>query len=154
MPLRILGLGKRAEDFILADVFLLTDDGPEFLPAVGNGLSLTYYGQASSSLLDDLRADAGMGWIPDSAWLTKLRVLSTTANLRYDLAVDASGEGRPSLKRAGLISLPGSDNTPSSFPDTGGRPRTATSSWLETLLIAASLVALAGWRSARRGDAR
>ena len=158
VPLRILGLGKRAEDFIRADVFLLTDDGPEFLPAAGNGLSLTYYGQASNSLLNDLRADAGMGWMPDSAWLTKLVVSSPTAKLGYDLAVDASGEGKPSLMRAGLIPLTGTDDSPSRLPDTGGSPRGVSNSGAETVVIAASLVALvalAGWRSlARRRNAR
>jgi Uncharacterized protein conserved in bacteria (DUF2330) len=153
VPLRILGLGKRADDFILADVFLLTDEGPEFLPAVGNGLSLAYYGEATDLLLDDLRADAGMGWIPESAWLTKLQVLSPTANLRYDLAVDASGEGRPSFMRAGLIPLPGSDNSPSQLPDTGGSPRSMPNNGFETAVFAGSILALlafAGWREARR----
>jgi len=112
VPLRILGLGKQPEDFIFADVFLLTDRAPEFLPAVGKGLSLTHYGQATDLLLDDLRADAGMAWMPESAWLTKLQVLSATRDLRYDLAVDASGEGRPSLMRTGLIPLPDTGREP------------------------------------------
>jgi len=157
VPLRILGLGKRAEDFIRADVFLLTDEGPEFLPAVGNGLSLTYYGQASDSLLNDLRADAGMGWMPDSAWLTKLVISSPTGKLRYDLAVDASGEGRPSLMSAGLIPLSVSDEAPSQLPNTGGTPRNLSDNGFETAAIAASilvLVALGGWRSTRRRNAR
>jgi hypothetical protein len=153
VPLRILGLGKRADEFIFADVFLLTDRGPEFLPTVGNGLSLAYYGEATDLLLSDLRSDAGMGWIPESAWLTKLVVSSSTANLRYDLAVDASGEGRPSLLRAGLIPLPNSDNSPSRLPDTGGSPRSVPNNGLETAVFAGSvlvLVALARWRSARQ----
>jgi Uncharacterized protein conserved in bacteria (DUF2330) len=153
VPLRILGLGKRADDFIHADVFLLTDDGPEFLPAVVSGLSLAYYGKASDLLLDDLRADAGMGWMPESAWLTKLVVSSSTAKLHYDLAVDASGERKPSLMRAGLISLPNSDKSPSRLPDTGGSPRSIANNAFETAVFAGSilaLVALAGWREARR----
>jgi hypothetical protein len=112
VPLRILGLGKQPDDFIAADVFLLTDRAPEFLPAAGDGLFLSHYGQATDLLLDDLRADAGMGWMPESAWLTKLQVSSTTRDLRYDLAVDASGEGKPSLLRAGLIPLPNTGNSP------------------------------------------
>ena len=32
VPLRILGLGKQAEDFIQADVYLLTDERPALLP--------------------------------------------------------------------------------------------------------------------------
>jgi hypothetical protein len=116
VPLRILGLGKQADDFVFADVFLLTDIAPEFLPRAGRGLTLDYYGRASDLLLDDLRADAGMGWIPESAWLTKLAVGSTTRELRYDLAVDASGEGMPSLRAAGLIPLPNTGETPGEQP--------------------------------------
>jgi hypothetical protein len=152
VPLRILGLGKQADDFIFADVFLLTDRGPEFLPAVGKGLSLVYYGQATDLLLDDLRADAGMGWIPESAWLTKLQVLSSAADLRYDLAVDASGEGKPSLMRAGLLPLPNAAGSPSSLPDTGNNPGPGTNGWLEMALFAASalvVMAFAAWRVAR-----
>jgi hypothetical protein len=44
--------------------------------------------------------------MPESAWLTKLQVESTARDLRYDLAVDASGDGKPSLLKAGLIPLP------------------------------------------------
>jgi hypothetical protein len=147
VPLRILGLGKQADDFIFADVFLLTDIAPEFLPAVGRGLSLDHYGQATDQLLDDLRADAGMGWIPESAWLTKLVVGSTTRELRYDLAVDASGEGKPSLRRAGLIPL----------PDTGEAPLEASGEesfpWLEVTVFAGSIliiVAVSVWGFAWR----
>jgi len=147
VPLRILGLGKQAEDFIFADVFLLTDIAPEFLPAVGNGLSLAYYGQATDLLLDDLRADAGMGWMPESAWLTKLTVGSTTRDLRYDLAVDASGEGKPSLMRAGLIPL----------PNTGGAEGDGSGSWSVWVALAASalvLSTLVALRVHRRGVRR
>jgi hypothetical protein len=157
VPLRILGLGKQAEEFILADVFLLTDIGPEFLPAVGNGMSLAYYGQASDLLLDDLRADAGMGWIPESAWLTKLEVFSPTRELRYDLAVDASGEGTPSLMRTGVFALRNADSSPSSLPDTGDSPGTAVSDWLHFAAVGTSGLAFLAffvWYSAsRRRDA-
>jgi len=157
VPLRILGLGKQAEEFIFADVFLLTDRGPEFLPAVGNGLSLAYYGEATDLLLDDLRSDAGMGWIPESAWLTKLQVLSPAADLRYDLAVDASGEGKPSLMRAGLIPLANADGSPSALPDTGDSPGEGWKGWLETVLfggLAVIGVAFSVWRLARRRNDR
>jgi Uncharacterized protein conserved in bacteria (DUF2330) len=102
VPLRILGLGKQAEDFIQADVYLLTDERPALLPAPTDGLFLTHERPASGSLLDDLRADAGMGWVPDSAWLTKLEVNSSAAALRYDLAVDTTDARSPSRVAAGL----------------------------------------------------
>jgi Uncharacterized protein conserved in bacteria (DUF2330) len=157
VPLRILGLGKQADDFIQADVFLLTDGGPEFLPAVGNGLFLTYYGQATDLLLDDLRSDAGMGWIPESAWLTKLQVLSRAADLRYDLAVDASGEGMPSLMRTGVFALRNADSSPSSLPDTGDSPSSESDGWFEVTVFAASTliaVAFAVWRLRRTRNDR
>jgi hypothetical protein len=157
VPLRILGLGKRADDFIFADVFLLTDRAPEFLPAVGNGLSLAHYAPATAPLLDDLRADAGMGWVPETAWLTKLEVLSPTRQLRYDLAVDASGEGMPSLMRTGVFSLRDAANSPSTLPDTGSSQARGSSDWLDVTVLAGSIlivIAFVGWRSARHWSRR
>jgi hypothetical protein len=143
VPLRILGLGKQSDDFVLADVFLLTDLAPEFLPTVRSGLTLGYYGPATDLLLDDLRADAGMGWMPESAWLTKLEIGTPTRELKFDLAVDASGEGKPSLTAAGLIPL----------PDTGGAiGGEERESWLWPAAVAGALVvALALLRLRRRG---
>jgi hypothetical protein len=102
VPLRILGLGKQAQDRVNADVFLLTDHRPALLPGEREGLSLAHSRRATSSLLDDLRADDGMGWVPDRAWLTQVRIDSAAGDLKYDLAVDASGADRPSARAAGL----------------------------------------------------
>jgi Uncharacterized protein conserved in bacteria (DUF2330) len=102
VPLRILGLGKQADEFVQADVYLLTDEKPAILPALGNGLFPQYDQPASELLLSDLRADAGMSWIPQSAWLTKLIVGSPTKDLRYDLAVDTTAARSPSRVAAGL----------------------------------------------------
>jgi hypothetical protein len=102
VPLRILGLGKQAEDRVEADVYLLTDRRPSLLPAPRDGMALTYDEPASRSLLDDLRSDDGMAWVPGSAWLTKLNIDAATAELTYDLAVDASGRNQPSRRAAGL----------------------------------------------------
>ena len=102
VPLRILALGKQPADRVDADVFLLTDREPALLPAPGPGLTLVHNEAATTTLLDDLRADVGMSWIPQSAWLTKLQVDSAAADLRFDLAVDTSGENNPSLVAAGL----------------------------------------------------
>ncbi|MEX2246593.1 MAG: DUF2330 domain-containing protein [Dehalococcoidia bacterium] len=110
VPLRILSLGKQATDSVEADVFLLTDREPALLPIGRDGLTLAHNAPATELLLDDLRADDGMGWVPESAWLTKLSVDTTAGDLRYDLAVDASGWNRPSPVAAGLtLPLAGHD---------------------------------------------
>jgi hypothetical protein len=109
VPLRILALGKAAEEQINADVFLLTDAAPALLPGpLGrNGLRLAHSEPATELLLSDLRSDRGMEWVPDRAWLTKIEVDAKPAQLRYDLAIDASGQGSPSRVQAGLeVALP------------------------------------------------
>ena len=68
---------------------------------------------ASDGLLADLRSDRGMDWIPQSGWLTKVAVDGIAGQLDYDLAVDASGAGRPSAIDAGLA-LP--SETPAQTP--------------------------------------
>jgi hypothetical protein len=103
VPLRILALGKQATDPVQADVYLLTDRRPALLPLArgDNGLTLAYDRTASTSLLDDLRSDAGMTWVPATGWLSQLRIDTTAATLSYDLAVDAQGRS-PSRVAAGL----------------------------------------------------
>ena len=102
VPLRILGLGKQADDRVEADVYLLTDEQPALLPAPHVGMSLAHSEPATQSLLDDLRSDDGMAWVPSSAWLTKLNIDAAASQLTYDLAVDASGQDQPSRRAAGL----------------------------------------------------
>jgi len=104
VPLRILALGKTGEERVEADVYLLTDRSPSLLPAPSgeNGLALQHSAAASDALLADLRSDRGMDWIPDAAWLTKVRVDAEASRLGFDLAIDASGEGAPSAVAAGL----------------------------------------------------
>ncbi|MDQ4036200.1 MAG: DUF2330 domain-containing protein [Chloroflexota bacterium] len=106
VPLRILGLGKSAGELVEADVYLLTDIQPALLPNAGafaesDGLILDHSEPASSSLLADLRSDAGMDWVPNRAWLTKVVVASEAGDLDFDLAIDASGDGKPSAVDAG-----------------------------------------------------
>jgi hypothetical protein len=43
-----------------------------------------------------------MEWIPDSAWLTKVRVNGSAADITFDLAIDPEG-GAPSLVDAGFL---------------------------------------------------
>ena len=106
VPLRILALGKTAAERVQADVYLMTDDVPAMLPqATGaNGLTLTHSAAATDSLLDDLRSDKGMGWVPSHAWLSKVAIDAEAADLKLDLALDVSGAGAPSPVRAGLLS--------------------------------------------------
>jgi hypothetical protein len=122
VPLRILGLGAGAPAPVEADVYLLTDRVPTLLPepvspaaaefilAAGGrpGLVLETSTEASDLLLADLRSDKGMKWLPGSGmWLSYLRVDAQAGDLVYDLAVDASGEGRPSPVAAGLEPVTG-----------------------------------------------
>lgn len=108
VPIRILALGKTGSDRIDADVFLLTDRAPAFLPAPtgDNGLRLDHSAVATASLLDDLRSDRGMGWVPADGWLTKVAVDASATQLSFDLAVDASGQGMPSWVQAGFDAQP------------------------------------------------
>jgi len=107
VPLRILGLGKAGGELVEADVYLLTDIKPALLPnagafAEGEGLILDHSAAASEALLADLRSDVGMEWIPAAAWLTKVVIASEAGDLDFDLAIDASGAGRPSAVDAGF----------------------------------------------------
>lgn len=104
VPIRILALGKTGADRIDADVFLLTDRAPAFLPAPtgDNGMRIDHSATASQSLLDDLRADRGMEWVPTEGWLSKIAVDAAAPQLSYDLAIDASGQGMPSWVQAGF----------------------------------------------------
>jgi hypothetical protein len=113
VPLRILSLGKTAAERVDAEVYLMTDRAPALLPAPNgeNGLALSHSAPASASLLDDLRSDRGMGWVPTSAWLTQVTIDAAAPQLGFDLAVDASGAGAPSRVMAGL-DLPGTPVAP------------------------------------------
>jgi hypothetical protein len=104
VPLRILALGKTGEERVDADVYLLTDHAPALLPAPtgDNGIRLDHSAAATESLLEDLRSDRGMEWIPAFGWLTKVAVDASASQLAYDLAIDASGNGSPSRVDAGL----------------------------------------------------
>lgn len=73
-----------------------------------------------------------MGWIPDSAWLTKVRIDAAAPDLRFDLAIDASGNGAPSPIAAGLPGVPQAVGT------------VATVSWA---IGVAMLVTVAAWFS-------
>jgi hypothetical protein len=152
VPLRILGLGLKPADTVEADVFLLTDRKPAMLPKPGRGVRLEQSRPASASLLADLRSDRGMGWLPASdMWLSYLRVQTTAGALKHDLAVDATGQGTPSLVAAGLAvghtGTGGAGTLPSTATGTFPIPRFALA-LLATAAVA--LLALALRRVARR----
>jgi hypothetical protein len=117
VPLRILALGRKAAEVVQADVYLLTDRRPETLPQAERskgfdenqrGLIQEVSEPASTTLLADLRSDRGMKWLPESGmWLTYIRINETAANLKHDLAIDASGYGRPSPVAAGYPAAAG-----------------------------------------------
>ncbi|MGH2634596.1 MAG: DUF2330 domain-containing protein [Actinomycetota bacterium] len=145
VPLRILGLGAVAEAPVEADVYLLTDREPALLPepvspagatflegrGVQPGLVLEASQPASGSLIADLRSDKGMKWLPtDDVWLTYLRLDASAGDLIYDLAVDASGAGRPSPVAAGL-------EPEASGGDSGSR-------WMPALWVALALLVTLG----------
>ena len=122
VPLRILALGRQASELVQADVYLLTDRRPETLPQAERsqgfdsdqrGLIQEVSEPASTTLLRDLRSDRGMKWLPASGmWLTYIRVNETAANLTNDLAIDASGYGRPSPVAAGYPVADGAASWP------------------------------------------
>jgi hypothetical protein len=126
VPLRILGLGKAANDVIDANVFLLTPEEPNLLPAPADGLIEERSEPASKSLLDDLRSDKGMSWVPERMWFTYLRVGEQSSRLRYDLAIDKTGDGAPSPVMAGLEAPPPAPTTTSSSTPTTAAPTSTT----------------------------
>ena len=101
VPLHILSLGLDKAAVISADVFLLTDNQPKLL-AGGTGLSLERNQSASTSLLDDLRIDKGMGWVPDHMWFTYLKLDVPAGRLGYDLAVSDQPNAVPRLIDTGV----------------------------------------------------
>jgi hypothetical protein len=82
-------------------VFLLTDDEPKLL-AGGSGLNIAKSDAASKPLLDDLRSDKGMEWVPQKMWLSYLQVDSPAKALNYDLAIAANKDALPTVERAGI----------------------------------------------------
>jgi hypothetical protein len=99
VPLHILGFAKPGREIVEADVFLLTPERPDLI--AGLGLRVARSETASRSLLDDLRSDVGMDWVPESAWFTHIALEVAAEDLTYDLSVGAPG-APPSLVDAGI----------------------------------------------------
>ena len=154
-----------------ADVYLLTDERPALLPNAGafgesTGLILDHSDAASDGLLADLRSDAGMGWVPDDAWLTKVVVDAPAGELDFDLAIDATGAGQPVAGRRGLRAVPADAGTAvadcraTSWPPRrarrgrAGRPRAARRERLAAAAAGRRMSALPRLAVARRCSSR
>lgn len=141
VPLRILTLGVGDRSLVEADVFLLTEGVPEMLPrpviGTDEGMVLERSEQASRALLTDLGSDKGMEWLPDDdMWFSYLRINTRAGALKHDLAIDASGFGRPSVVAAGLAGV----TPPVALPD----PSSPAYPWLIAGLAGAGV--LVWWR--------
>lgn len=143
VPLRILGLGLKEQRRVEADVFLLTDDEPALL-AGGTGITVDRSEPASRSLLNDLRSDVGMKWVPRQMWLSYLQVDTDAGDLVYDLAVSADAEGEPSLVDAGI----GPEAAVPVRP-----PSSGIAAWPVMAGLAVGLVVLATLMARQRGSA-
>ncbi len=145
VPLHILHGASPDSAIIEADVFLLTPDRPRLLH--GTGLSVERSEQASDLLLDDLRSDENMEWIPEEAWFTYLRLDTAAENVVYDLAISIDGS-QPSLVDAGFAR----------FEPTRGHLRAMglttaeAEGWLAMSIGAIALAAFLGGRLTRRTD--
>jgi hypothetical protein len=90
IPLRILTLGKTASEPVNADLYILTPDKPSLAPRIDYmpGMTVKKQGWASDSLLNDLRGDKGMSWVPTRAYFTALHLSSPAGSVDYDLSID------------------------------------------------------------------
>ena len=102
VPLHILHGATPDSEIITADVFLLTPERPDLL--YGEGLTIERSEQANQLLLDDLRSDDNMEWVPTDAWFTYLRLDTEAENVVYDLSVGV-GDTRPSFVDAGFMTI-------------------------------------------------
>lgn len=129
VPLRILALGRDVDSIVQADVFMLTDRRPQLL-AGDEGLQLARSEAASSTLLDDLRADKGMEWVPEKAWLTYITIDTPAGQLTHDLAASVNPLEPPLKIDAGITTTNDVINTLTNT-DRGG--------WLVPAAIAAAV---------------
>ena len=131
VPLRILALGRDASSIVKADVFLLTDRRPQLF-AADTGVNVERSEPATSLLLDDLRADKGMEWMPSEQWLTYLAIDTRAGNLNHDLAASVDPARVPSAVDAGLTTA----DVLNALSSAGN------SDWLAVVLITSSGAAL------------
>lgn len=115
VPLHILHGATPDSEIIIADVFLLTPERPDLL--YGEGLIVERSERANQSLLDDLRSDDNMDWVPTDAWFTYLRLETAAENVMYDLSVGVA-DTRPSFVDAGFMTI---EPTPANLEAVGLR---------------------------------
>ncbi len=146
VPLRILGLGRVPGERIDADVFVLTELKPTLLAGRDSaGVVLDRQEPASESLLADLRTDKGMDWLPQSMWLSYLKVAASPSELTYDLAIDATGAGKPSAEAAGLLGTdPGETDGGLLGPTTGTGTEDGSGSGRTIALVGIGALVLLG----------
>jgi hypothetical protein len=118
VPLRILTLGRGDREPVDAEVYLLTDRKPALLPWKLDNMTQESSAAASDQLLTDLRTDKGMEWVPAKAWVMAFHVEGESRKLHYDLAIDASGRGRPSWIATGLVAPKPPATTTTAAPTT------------------------------------
>jgi hypothetical protein len=121
VPLRILALGRGADEVVEADVFLLNETKPLLMPGMDEagsreGLVHERSEEASKALLTDLSSDRGMEWLPtEDMWLDYIRINTRAADLDHDLAVSVDSE-TPSPVDAGYAlagtTVPRVESTP------------------------------------------
>jgi Uncharacterized protein conserved in bacteria (DUF2330) len=149
VPLRILGLGRQADEIVEADVFLLNETKPLLMPGMSaagstEGLIHERSEPASENLLTDLAGDRGMDWLPtENMWLDYIRIAAPAGDLDHDLALSLDGD-TPSPVDAGFA-LAG---TTLPTPDAASPPVWA---WLVAVLVAALiLIGVDGLVSSKR----
>jgi hypothetical protein len=94
IPLRILALGKTANERVDADLFVLTDDIPSLYPLADDiaGMEIVKAERASDQLLADLRSDKGMTWLPaHGMWFTALGLHTKAGSIHSDLSINGGG---------------------------------------------------------------
>ncbi len=104
VPLEILSVAKPDFEIVEADIYVLTDIEPSI--HAGPGVDLVRSEWASELLLDDLRSDERMEWVPETAWFSYLTVATEAADLDFDLRIDATRtprETRTELATVGAI---------------------------------------------------
>lgn len=112
VPLHILHGASPDSAIINADIYVLTPVQPSFIH--GTGLTLEHSDVATSELLDDLRSDENMEWIPDSGWLSYLVLATDAEDVVYDLSIGV-GDVAPSLVDAGFARFDPTDDQLSSL---------------------------------------